>query len=243
MMRGLLAVLGVTAATFVLVARADQPFPVKVDAKSKGTTPRVEEGDPRIRIEDAANQQERLKRQFDDFKQSLLNLANRLEKSTRQEDRDKAANLKAAIKKASEEGVDTKFATLVDALRKENTFKDLDQLQTVLDQNADLRRDIRAIMELLLKDNRDAELRKEIEKNARLLEELKRIIAKQDKLIAQNLIGRTSTKNILEGQKKVSQETKNLADGKTGKASQGSEAKKGEGKDAKGGKEGIGEPK
>src|SRR5262249_4080186 len=147
------------------------------------------------------------------------------------------------IKKASEEGVDTKFTTLVDALRKENTFKDLDQLQTVLDQNADLRRDLRAIMELLLKDNRDAELRKEIEKNARLLEELKRIIAKQDKLIAQTAIGRVSTKNILEGQKKVSQETKNLAEGKASKNDQGAEGKKGEGKDSKAGKEGIGEPK
>jgi hypothetical protein len=240
MTRRLLAVLGVMTAAFVLVARAEQPLPVKVDAKKSVTAPRIEEGDPRIRIEDAANQQERLKRQFDDFKQSLINLANRLEKSGKQEDRDKAANLKLAIKKAGDEGVDTKFATLVDALRRENAYGEIEKLDEILTKNDELRKDIRSILELLLKDNRDEELRKEIERNAKLLEEIKRIIAQQEKVIAKNY-GRTKTEDVLKSQKGVTKNTENLIEGKKG--DQGNEAKKGEGKDSKGGKEGVGEAK
>ncbi len=242
MTRRLLTVLGVMTAAFVLVARAEQPLPVKVDAKKSVTAPRIEEGDPRIRIEDEANKQERLKKQFADFKQSLINLANRLETSSKQEDRDKAANLKLAIKKAADEGVDTKFTTLIDALRKENAFAEVEKLDEILAKNDELRKDIRNILELLLKDNRDEELRKEIERNAKLLEEIKRLIAKQDKIIAKTA-GRTKTEDVLKSQKELTKETRDVAEGRKGKGDQGSEAKKGEGKDSKGGKEGIGEPK
>jgi hypothetical protein len=242
MTRRLVGVLGVLAAAFVVAARAEQPLPVKVEVKNKGTAPRVEEGNPQVRIEDLGNEQERLKAQFQNFRAALITLADRLANSPRQEDRDRAANLKKAIKTAAEEGVEAKFSTLIDALRKENAVKDLDQLQMVLDQNADLRRDLRLIMEMLLKDNRDAELRKEIEKNARLLEEINRLIAKQEKLIAKTY-GRTNTKDVLEGQKQVTRETRNVAEGKSNKGDQDGETKKGEGKGSKSGKEGLGEPK
>jgi hypothetical protein len=234
-------VLGVWATAFVLVARAEAPFPVKVDAK-KSATERPDQGDPKLLIEDAANQQERLKRQFDDFKQSLLRLAQRLENSPKQEDKDKSKNLKEAIKKASEEGVDSKFGTLVDILRKENLAKDLDQMKVVLEQNEELRRDIRAIMELLLKDDRDSQLRKEIERTARLLEELKRVIHKQELVKAKVEMNRGKPKDHVESQKRVTGDTKRLID-PNAKNNRGAEAKKGEGKDSKSGKAGIGEPK
>ena len=82
MSRRLLVVLGVLATAFVLAARADDRLPVKIDPKSKGDVKRSDDAtDPKVKIEDAATQQERLKRQFDDFKQRLLGLAQRMENS------------------------------------------------------------------------------------------------------------------------------------------------------------------
>jgi hypothetical protein len=239
MTRRLLTVLGVLATAFVLAVRADEPrIPVKIDKKAGEK--RFDEADPKVRIEDAANQQERLKRQFDDFKQALLGLAQTMENSAKPEDREKAKILRLAIKKASEEGVDTKFSTLVEALRQNNIFKNTEQLQTVLEQNEELRKNIRDIMELLLKDDRDAELKREHERLTRLIEELKRIIRKQE--LHQNtvVIGRGKNDDLARRQGDITNQTKGLIDPK---ANKGSEGKQGEAKDSKSGKAGLGEGK
>src|SRR3954454_15412753 len=102
MSRRVVASLCVPALTFaVVVARAE---PVKVDPKKD---------DAKTKIEDAANEQDRLKRQFDELKQSLLRLAQRLESSTRPEDKDKAKAIKDAIALASEKGIEGKFNALI----------------------------------------------------------------------------------------------------------------------------------
>jgi hypothetical protein len=67
--------------------------------------------------DDAALNQERLAGQFREFEAALLRLAQRLERSSKPEDRDRAVTLKAAIKKASEVGIDARFDTLVGLLR------------------------------------------------------------------------------------------------------------------------------
>src|SRR4051794_1753521 len=61
----------------------------------------------------AAYDQEQLRQQYNAFQQSLLSLAQRLEKSSKPEDREKAAALRQAIELASREGVDTRFSKLV----------------------------------------------------------------------------------------------------------------------------------
>ena len=161
MTRRLMIVLGVLATTFVLAVRAQDRLP-KVNPKNKGDIRRSEDKtNPKIKIEDAATQQERLKRQFDEFKQKLLVLAQRMENSTRPEDREKAKILRKAIEKASEEGVETRFSSLIERLKVNDTFKNTEQLQDILSENQKLRESIRDIMELLLKDDRDAELKKE----------------------------------------------------------------------------------
>src|SRR5947209_1448095 len=104
----LVAVLGFT---FVTVQAAD-PIPLKVAPKKPGEVKGLD-ADPALVQGEAASKQEALRRRFDDFKQSLLRLAQRLEASSKAEDREKAATLKKAIALASEQGVDTKFTTLV----------------------------------------------------------------------------------------------------------------------------------
>jgi hypothetical protein len=241
MSRRLLAVLGVLATTFVLAVRAEDQLPVRVTPKNKGDVKRTEDGtDPKIKIEDAATQQERLKRQFDDFKQKLLGLAQRMENSAKQEDREKAKILREAIKRASEEGIETKFSSLIETLRSNEAFKNTEQLQDILKQNEEIRRNIRDLMDLLLRDDRDAEIRKKKEEYTRLLEELKNVIRKQELVLNKTIIGRTQNKDLANSQKKVRDQTDNLINPKS---NQGAEAKHGEGKSSKSGKEGIGEPK
>ncbi len=201
---------------------------------------RQDAADPKVKIEDAATQQERLKRQFDDFKQKLLGLALRMENSAKPEDREKAKILRQAIKKASEEGVDTKFSSLIETLKTNDAFKNTEQLQEVLKQNEALRQDLRAIMDLLLKDDRDAELRKKKEEYTRLLEELKNVIRKQELVLNKTILPRTKNKDLADSQHKVKAQTDNLINPKS---NQGKEAKQGEGKDNKSGKKGIGEAK
>src|SRR5262249_21009729 len=143
----------------------------------------------------------RLRRQFEEFKQSLLRLKQRLESSPKQEDREKARVLNEALAKASEQGTDTKFTTLVAALQNSDAFKDLDQLGAILDKNEDLRKDLRALIELLLKDDRDAQLKKEIEKYSRMLEQLKEVILKQEKARAQTEMARKTAAELEKLQK------------------------------------------
>src|SRR5439155_9717053 len=64
----------------------------------------------------AAFEQERLRREFSAFQQSLLTLAQRYEKSGKAEDREKAVVLRQAIDLAAREGVDNQFNKLVATL-------------------------------------------------------------------------------------------------------------------------------
>ena len=79
---------------------------------------------------------------------------------------------------AEDQNVDAKFDTLLAALRARGTFQNPEQLQLVMRQNEDLRKDIKKIITLLLRDDRDAQLKAERERVQRLLEQLKEIIAK-----------------------------------------------------------------
>jgi hypothetical protein len=241
MSRRLLAVLAMLGTTFVLAARAEDKLPVKVNPKGKGDVKRpADDTDPKVKIEDAATKQEVLKRQFDDFKQKLLGLAQRMENSSKPEDKEKAKILKQAIKKVGEEGVDTKFTTLVEGLKNNKAFKDTEQLTEILKMNQELRRNLREILDLLSKDDRDAELRKQIEEYKRLIEELKTVIRKQELVLNKTIVGRSPNQDLKKDQNKVRNQTHDLVNPKSNK---GAEAKHGEGKGSKEGKNGIGEAK
>jgi hypothetical protein len=237
MTRRLLAALGVTALAFVLAAQAADP-PVKVSKPSDKSSPMPDLTPEKIALEqsEAAQKQTMLQRQFDDFKQSLLRLAHRLESSTKQEDKDRAALLKEAIKVASEAGVETKFSALINKLRAGDTFKDLDQLDDLMNRNQDLRKDLRALIELLLRDDRDSQLREERLRTERLLERIKELIAKQERVRAQTDLGRKDAPALKRDQERVTEATRDLIARKDGKGNKGGEAKKGDAKS--GGKEG-----
>jgi hypothetical protein len=236
MTRRLLLALCMAAAIFPVASFAD-PRPPVPPVEDRNKVKEVDDVDPKVRIEEAANQQERLRRQFEEFKQSLLRLKQRLETSPKQEDREKARILDEALAKASEKGTDSKFNTLVAALKGADAFKDLDQLGTILDKNEDLRKDLRSLIELLLRDDREAQLKKEHDQLSRMLEQIKEVILKQEKVLAQTEMGRKNAADLEKLQKKVTEDTRNLVDRRDAKKGEKSDSKKGEkGKGEKGDK-------
>ena len=182
---------------------------------------------------DVTGSQERLKQQFKDFTTDLLRLAQRLENSPKAEDRDKAQALKNALKAASEQGIEVKFTTLILALKTSNAFKNIDTLQGVLTQNQEIRDDLRKLIDVLLKDDRESALRKEREEVQKLLEKLKEVIEKQERVQANTELGKLGKTDIAKAQNKVTKETKDLVDPK--KAGDSKDPKDGKGKDSKDG--------
>src|SRR5262249_61738819 len=115
MNRRLLGTLVVTAAAFALAARgaAGPQVPAVKGAEAKGKAPAADDTDPKARIDEAANQQERLRRQFGEFKESLLRLKQRVESSPKPEERAKARGREQALTPASAPGVGTTMTTPV----------------------------------------------------------------------------------------------------------------------------------
>ena len=188
---------------------------------------------------DVTGSQERLKQQFKDFTTDLLRLAQRLENSPKAEDRDKAQALKNALKAASEQGIEVKFTTLILALKTSNAFKNIDTLQGVLTQNQEIRDDLRKLIDVLLKDDRESALRKEREEVQKLLEKLKEVIEKQERVQANTELGKLGKTDIAKAQNKVTKETKDLVDPKkAGDPKDGKDSKDGKGKDGKDSKDG-----
>ncbi|MFN5290925.1 MAG: hypothetical protein ACK5E4_12640 [Planctomycetia bacterium] len=205
---------------------------------------------------DVTGSQERLKQQFKDFTTDLLRLAQRLEASPKAEDRDKAMALKNALKVASDQGIEMKFSTLILALRSSDSFKNIETLQGVLTQNQEIREDLRKLIDVLLKDDRESQLRKERQEVQDLLEKLKGVIEKQERVQANTELGKLGKNDIAKAQGKVTKETKDLIDpkkagdskdsdgkGKDGKDSKNGDGKGKDGKDSKDGKGGDGKGK
>src|SRR2546423_1290403 len=120
MSRRFLAAMLASAAAFGLAAYAAEP-PIKAPAVKGGqdkgpNRPLTKERTAREQAE-AALKQDQPKRQSEDLKQSLLRRAHRLESSPLPADKDKAKALKDALEKASAQGIDSKFTTLVQALK------------------------------------------------------------------------------------------------------------------------------
>lgn len=224
MTRRTLVSLILAALALVVVARADSPADKKDDLDLK--TPK----------DNAALEQERLLREFRDFKHTLLTLKQRLEKSDRPEDRTKVEILEKALAQASKLQVDNQFAKLLDALRSDKELS-IPELQKILQQNKELASSIGEILKIMNTGDRDAERKRLIEEYTRKLEQLKKVIREQQNARAFTERG---MKDALSKQRDVTEDTrgllkdsKNKGEGKPGDA-KGDKSKsplgKGEGK-------------
>jgi hypothetical protein len=176
--------------------------------------------------------QERLRTQYSAFQQSLLTLAQRLEKSAKPEDRDKAAVLRQAIDLSSRESVDTQFTKLLTTLTAGGvTLRDI---ESAIGQNDQLLKTLREMLAILLSDNESARLKEEQKKLAALLKMLESVIRAQKVERSKVESGKGDPESLAKGQNKVTRDTKDVAKAmgknKDGEPKDG----KGEPKDAKG---------
>jgi hypothetical protein len=223
MRRRVLPFLSMLVLGLVLSVRADEPAKPQPPSKPPA---------------DFAVDQEILSRQFREFEKALLRLAQRLETSTKPEDRETAVKIKKAIQLASDSQVDNKFDNLVKILKSKSLS--LQDIRDAMNQNKVLGDDIEAIINALRADSRDAELKKERKRLEDLIRKLEDIIRKQKVVRAQTESGKTEKRPLIEAQKKVTKNTadlaRDLAKGKDGDAKEAKDGdpKKGEGDPKKG---------
>ncbi len=189
----------------------------------------------------AAFEQERLRRQFGAFQQSLLTLAQRYEKSSKPEDREKAQVLRKAIELAGQEGIDNQFHKLVVTLTGSGIT--IQEINAAIGQNEQLTKTLREMIAILLTDNQTARLKEEQQRLQDLLKQLDRVIREQKLERSKTESGRVDNQQLARGQAKVTESTQKLAKNMAGKGKDAkAEAKTGKA-DPKDAKDGKGEPK
>src|SRR5262249_15793919 len=166
----------------------------------------------------AAFEQERLRREFSAFQQKLLAMAQRYEKSSKTEERDKALVLRQAIELAAKEGVDNQFNKLAAALTGSGIT--LGEIDAAIGQNEQLTKTLREMIAILLTDNQAPKLKQEQRRLQDLLKQLEKVIRDQKLERSRTESGRIDNAQLARGQAKVTEDTRKLANamGKDGDA-------------------------
>jgi hypothetical protein len=160
--------------------------------------------------QEAALRQELLARRFRELEHALLRLAQRLEASPKPEDRDKAAAIRKALEVANKESVDVQFDKLIATLRKSGSVTPED-VRTALAQNEVVIQDLRAIL-AVFGDDRDAQLKAERERLARLIKQLDEAIRAEKVLRARLDGGERDPKDLAAEQRKITEATEKIAE-------------------------------
>ena len=115
-------------------------------------------------------------------------------------------------------------------MRSPTMKNDLAKLEEAEKVNEALRKDLQTLLKILMTDNRDALIKAEIERNAKMLEQIKELIKRQERVRATTEQGRKEGKDIAKDQKGVTEGVGKVARGE-GKDAKGQAGKpKGEGK-------------
>jgi hypothetical protein len=182
--------------------------------------------------EDLAIQQQNLARRFSEFQQQLLRLQQRLEKSPRKEDQDKAVVLKKALERAQDTLISTQFDSLVEFLKGQK-FTKAGDIKAAHERTLKLADDLREVLALLNENSRALQLREERLRLEELLKRLERVIHDQKVARTINEINK-DPKAAKSAQVQVTKNTQKLHKDFPGKDGKGGEAKpsRGEAKDA-----------
>jgi hypothetical protein len=199
-----------------------------------------------VRDEITASEQQ-IARQFADFEQALLKLTQRLKRSDKREDQERAKVLEKVLEESRTASITVQFERMVNALQGQK-LNNPGEIKNLSDQSQKLADDLRKLLALMREDPRTKQVQDERKKLEQLLKDLDRIIHQQKGLQAQTDLGKTDPKELRSNQGKVSEATARLAKdlGKFGdKNDKGGEAKnqKGDPKDAGKGEGKAGESK
>jgi hypothetical protein len=220
--RMLLICAGVAVLAGLVIVRAQEP------GSSSG---RTEDKAAKLK-EDLELQQQNLARRFSDFQQQLLRLQQRLEKSPRKEDQDKAAILKKALDRAQEDLISTQFESLVEYLKSQK-FTKVGDIKAAHERTLKLADDLREVLALLNENSRALQLREQRLRLEELIKRLERVIHDQKVARTINEINKDA-KTAKNAQQQVTRATEKLDRDITGNKGKPGDAKKGEGKKGQG---------
>ncbi len=222
--RLILAALALATLTGVVALQAqDQP------GKSPGTDTAKIKDDLRLR-------EQILERQFREFESALLKLIQRLEKSSKLEDREQAGILKKVLESIRDDSISLQFEQIVDFLQK-SKFSGLGDLNIVMERTKKLADDMRKILDLMRQDTASLKLRDERLRLEQFIKELEKVIHAQKVVQAQTERGKTDPNDLKGNQHRVTKATADLAKA-LDKTGQGGEAKNSKGDAKEGGKDG-----
>jgi hypothetical protein len=242
-MRGLLqASLGLAAAVlFVLGIQAQPPR-----AGSKKPGEKTTSGFDRERL---VAQEKVLMEKYREFEEAVLTLKQRLERSSRKEDKDRAAQLKKVLDESNKLTLRTKFENLVQYFGSQK-FDGLTELDRLGKLTGDLATDLKRIIDIWNNSKTDIASRKaERIRLEKLIKELEQVIRDQRLISREIARGEAKPKDLTEDQRKNRQAANNLRQDlgqldKDGKGKKGQDGKGGEAKDLKSGaKDGKGKGK
>lgn len=182
-----------------------------------------------------------LSRTYQEFERALLQLKQRLERSGKKEDKDKAAVLGRVLDTSRDSSIAVKFEQMVDYLQK-NKFANLGDMKIAADQAKALADDLRKILDMMREDNSHNRLRDERLRLEDLVKKLEEVIHNQKVTQSITELNKTDPKELGKIQAKVTGDTGKIIkaiDGKGNKSDPGGEAKNSKGdpkesKDAKG---------
>ncbi|MCI0380664.1 MAG: hypothetical protein L0215_24020 [Gemmataceae bacterium] len=170
-----------------------------------------------------------LRSQYAEFESSLLKLKQRLERSSKQEDRDRAAVLAKVLEFSKDSGIGVQFEQLVQFL-KDNQFKAVGDMKIALDKSNKLADDLREILNRLREDTKHAKLRDEIDLLKGLIKKIEAAILQQQIVQAQTDLGKTDPKELRGNQERVTNATAQIAKAMSGQGEQAKGDPKGGGK-------------
>ncbi len=146
---------------------------------------------------------------FRKFTRELLFLAQKLEKSDRPEDKERAKVITAALELAKQEGVETQFQKMIAGLAKGGT--NLQQLDGIAGQDKQLQKALQDIMMVLMTDDAATQAKTERERLEKILFETRELLRQQKTLRGMTESKRVEADRIAKDQNGVTERTKDLA--------------------------------
>jgi hypothetical protein len=176
-------------------------------------------------VKELGNRQEFLSRQWKEFSKNLLLIAQKLQKSTKPEEQEKAKTLFKVLELAEKEGVENKFNLLVRTLSGKNS--NYDDFNSANATNEQLIKVLDQILAMLLNDDDLARLTEERKRLEAYLKELKAILGDQKIARAITETNKADKDQLSKEQKELANRTDNL--GKAMSGQKGGDPKKGGG--------------
>ena len=192
---------------------------------------------------DLRTRQELNAKQFAEFKTALLRLAQKLQRSDKPEDQERAKVIFAAIDLAAKENVDDQFRKLVGGMAKAGG--NVGAVNDLLKDDAQLTKTLQDILTILMTDDETARIKAEVARLEAFLKEAKDIKRRQEILRALSEAQKQSAEKLSKSQRDLAQQTKDLSERMGPKDAQPKDGSKSEPKngDPKDGKPKDGDPK